>query len=661
MTQRIPRTPFATRLSGDAKETELRIRSIFRWKKKRPPVWLFTLIVVAVLGCFTLVACREQNQPPENKSSADEVLVLHTSGGREITVGMDLEPTAQNENYYMVTQLRVEEDERILQTIDPAELTATHNIEGLYLLHGYDVGEPDVRDFNFDGYEDLALLAESTIPQNPSYIFFLWSKEKRGLEASFVMTGLPELDEQQKQITEKLSNGRRRYYDWQAGWLRENPAPRQTMDLLEQIGEPFAQFADMEIQTVNIPDACGLCKGDEQSSVSYYFFGTQGLPGLAELTEEYSRRLSCAGIVSTVGEVFPQITEGMPLNWFCDALEITDYNYGYEEAPDQGWLSFSWDEYTVWIDTDNPFAEIYDSSSVIVEPDDKILIINEEIENRNILIQYEFWRGEPVVKPQVVNGIASVTEASPLSALSSTQRNRLANLLAAELPKQAADLHNLYPADLWRELLIPIAFDETEDVTIYGVVDLLERPTDDRVALDTREMEPYGIVIRKGDRAVYHSLYWGLNLWNAKNPELYVGDFDGDGDAEAALNLWVGRGTGCSVHQLCIFELDDLSCSVPDYSTLNIGVRYDDASGKATLTSGVCTLTVEVPEQFRIFDSVYCGTEVSFSCEDGQLYMDAGLDFYQTLAYLAHVKVPIVYENGMYRLGEVESLTETQY
>ena len=42
---RCPNTPFATRLSGSAKETQLRIHSIFQWKKKRPPVWLFTFIV----------------------------------------------------------------------------------------------------------------------------------------------------------------------------------------------------------------------------------------------------------------------------------------------------------------------------------------------------------------------------------------------------------------------------------------------------------------------------------------------------------------------------------------------------------------------------------------------------------------------------------------
>ena len=60
MTNKIPNTPFATRLSGSAKETQLRIRSMFQWKKKRPPVWLFAFIVVVIFGCIGLVSCREK-------------------------------------------------------------------------------------------------------------------------------------------------------------------------------------------------------------------------------------------------------------------------------------------------------------------------------------------------------------------------------------------------------------------------------------------------------------------------------------------------------------------------------------------------------------------------------------------------------------------------
>ena len=60
---KIPNTPFSTRLSGSAKETELRIRSIFQWKKKRPPAAFVLLVAVLVLLCFGLFGFRAAGQP----------------------------------------------------------------------------------------------------------------------------------------------------------------------------------------------------------------------------------------------------------------------------------------------------------------------------------------------------------------------------------------------------------------------------------------------------------------------------------------------------------------------------------------------------------------------------------------------------------------------
>ena len=63
MTPRFPRSPLTTRLSGSARETEHRIRSIFLWKKKRPPVLVLVLAAVIIALCGSLVSCQEQAQP----------------------------------------------------------------------------------------------------------------------------------------------------------------------------------------------------------------------------------------------------------------------------------------------------------------------------------------------------------------------------------------------------------------------------------------------------------------------------------------------------------------------------------------------------------------------------------------------------------------------
>lgn len=58
---KIPKSPFTTRLSGSAKETELRIRNIFQWKKKRPPVVVLMAAVLVVVLCGSLVAFTPEN------------------------------------------------------------------------------------------------------------------------------------------------------------------------------------------------------------------------------------------------------------------------------------------------------------------------------------------------------------------------------------------------------------------------------------------------------------------------------------------------------------------------------------------------------------------------------------------------------------------------
>ena len=59
MRPHMPRSPFTTRLSGSARETEQRIRSIFQWHKKRPPLWVLVLAAVLILLCGGLVSCRQ--------------------------------------------------------------------------------------------------------------------------------------------------------------------------------------------------------------------------------------------------------------------------------------------------------------------------------------------------------------------------------------------------------------------------------------------------------------------------------------------------------------------------------------------------------------------------------------------------------------------------
>ncbi len=225
MPNKIPRSPFTTRLSGSAKETELRLRNIFQWKKKRPPIPLFLLTVAAVMSCFGLVSCESRAEEPADESpkaseqtplelNADEVLTLTTADGRILTVGLYLTAAEQDEDWFAVTRVEVQEEDTLIQTIDPAQLPANDSylFEGLFVVPGYNMGSPDVRDLNFDGSEDLGLLATNHFPHNIPYRYFLWDEEQGQLVDSFMMCNLPDLDTDKQQLIEKWTDGVTRYY-----------------------------------------------------------------------------------------------------------------------------------------------------------------------------------------------------------------------------------------------------------------------------------------------------------------------------------------------------------------------------------------------------------------------------------------------------------------
>ncbi len=65
----MPRSPFTTRFSGPARETEARLRSLFRFKRK-PPAALVALTLAAALFCGGLVSCQEaEKEPPPPEAS----------------------------------------------------------------------------------------------------------------------------------------------------------------------------------------------------------------------------------------------------------------------------------------------------------------------------------------------------------------------------------------------------------------------------------------------------------------------------------------------------------------------------------------------------------------------------------------------------------------
>ena len=243
---------------------------------------------------------------------------------------------------------------------------------------------------------------------------------------------------------------------------------------------------------------------------------------------------------------------------------------------------------------------------------------------------------------------------APMEHLTQEQKDLLADLPVDELPRQAADLWTLRRSQVWQQTLIPFSHNAQYDVTLYGVVTAdsnFFRGTD-----MIRESDADGIVLRVGDRAVYAPMPWWDNAYNRYNPWMEVGDFDSDGQPEAAVCTHYSRGTGVSMEALYLFDLDTLEWTVPNFTTLDIDVEYNREDHSAVLTAGDCFTVVAL--QSHQIPPFHCGNQVSYSCENGQLLCTIGLESRAYgLGAGAVVVAPIVWEYGICCLGEVISLT----
>lgn len=86
MNHKIPNTPFSTRFSGSAKETKIRLHSIFQWKKKRPPVIILLIAIILVLMCCALVSCQMESSAPDDENETPDVMASYTDFEPKITL-----------------------------------------------------------------------------------------------------------------------------------------------------------------------------------------------------------------------------------------------------------------------------------------------------------------------------------------------------------------------------------------------------------------------------------------------------------------------------------------------------------------------------------------------------------------------------------------------
>ncbi|MGN1003558.1 MAG: XAC2610-related protein [Oscillospiraceae bacterium] len=144
---------------------------------------------------------------------------LHTADGRLLKVFLTGSRVRDEWNYRRVEQIQVYEGtgkgDILLQTIDTDRLTYDGDwlYEGLFVNHGFTVGEPDIRDINFDGSADFGLLTAAVYPKNVPYGYFLWDNETEQFTFSFVLCSDLTVDETRQQLIERITEGPAGSYD----------------------------------------------------------------------------------------------------------------------------------------------------------------------------------------------------------------------------------------------------------------------------------------------------------------------------------------------------------------------------------------------------------------------------------------------------------------
>lgn len=105
------------------------------------------------------------------------------------------------------------------------------------------------------------------------------------------------------------------------------------------------------IRPDGFPDYAAVCFGSVEAEYLYYFFGAQS--GDAEkVMSECEEQLKCAGFLTTVNVLFPEMDEDMSFEEFFSLIDVEDYEYfGEDTITAAGWLRFTYNGMEVMVNT----------------------------------------------------------------------------------------------------------------------------------------------------------------------------------------------------------------------------------------------------------------------------------------------------------------------
>ncbi len=126
------------------------------------------------------------------------------AGGWELTLAVEAQKLP-DWDYYRVNTLKVYDGSQLLSTTDTTALKyeGDYLFDGAFFLRGeLAFWNPLVGDFNFDGFDDLCLMATDGTPKNMPFAYFLWNQEQQRLDFSFVLANPLTVDAENRTLVE---------------------------------------------------------------------------------------------------------------------------------------------------------------------------------------------------------------------------------------------------------------------------------------------------------------------------------------------------------------------------------------------------------------------------------------------------------------------------
>lgn len=137
--------------------------------------------------------------------------------------------------------------------------------------------------------------------------------------------------------------------------------------------------------------------GDYNGDFAYYFYTSNGLPSLRDIEYGgYGKKMICAGVYTTIGDLFTNTKENTKAQDFFEAINIDDYTYTSNNILEPGLVQFEYKGYLIVIDYSSEISndtvtygtkaqEVKDIPPQYIRNSYSVFVIDKSVNNTSVI------------------------------------------------------------------------------------------------------------------------------------------------------------------------------------------------------------------------------------------------------------------------------------